>query len=46
MSDRVLEENGVLGEVNVLQCPLYFIALEPDLISLELEDAFRDIYLV
>lgn len=36
----------MLGEANVLHCPLYFIALEPDLLSLELEDAFTDIYLV
>ena len=41
----MLEENGVLGEVNMLQSPLYFISLEPDLLSLELEDAFSDLYL-
>ena len=35
-----------MGEVNVLQSPLYFISLETDLLSLELEDAFGDIYLV
>ena len=46
ISDLLLEENGVLGEANMLQCPLYFISLEPDLLSLELEDAFGDIYLV
>jgi len=45
LSDRILEENGVLGEVNMLQSPLYFISLEPDLLSLELEDAFSDLYL-
>jgi len=46
LSDRILEENGVLGEANVFHCPLYFISLTPDVISLELEDALSDIYLV
>ncbi|GAB7347422.1 hypothetical protein MBLNU459_g4343t2 [Dothideomycetes sp. NU459] len=45
ISDRILEENGVLGEVTVADCPLYLIPLEPDLLSLELEDAFSDLYL-
>lgn len=45
ISDRVLEENGVLGEVTVAECPLFFIPLEPDLLSLELEDSFSDLYL-
>ncbi|KAF2154770.1 vacuolar sorting protein [Myriangium duriaei CBS 260.36] len=44
LSDRILEENGVLGDANILQCPLYFIALEPDVLSLELEDATADLY--
>ncbi|GAM86025.1 hypothetical protein ANO11243_040350 [Dothideomycetidae sp. 11243] len=44
LSDRILEENGVLGEANILQCPLYFVALEPDVLSLELEDATADLY--
>lgn len=46
VSDQILEENGVLGEVNVAECPLSFMPLEPDLLSLELEDAFSDLYLV
>lgn len=45
VSDQILEENGVLGEVNIAECPLYLIPLEPDLLSLELEDAFSDLYL-
>jgi len=45
LSDRILEENGVLGEANITQFPLYFISLEPDILSLELEDAFSDVYL-
>lgn len=46
VSDRILEENGVLGDANIMQCPLYFVALTPDVISLELEEAFSDVYLV
>ncbi|CAC9890944.1 unnamed protein product [Aureobasidium pullulans] len=45
VSDRILEENGVLGEVTIGECPLFLIPLEPDLLSLELEDAFNDLYL-
>ncbi|KAF4552599.1 Sec1-like protein 1 [Elsinoe fawcettii] len=45
LSDRILEENGVLGEAVILSCPLYFISLEPDLLSLELDDATSDIYM-
>ncbi|KAI4756779.1 Sec1-like protein [Aureobasidium sp. EXF-3400] len=45
VSDRILEENGVLGEVTIGECPLFLIPLEPDLLSLELEDAFSDLYL-
>jgi hypothetical protein len=46
VSDRILEEAGVLGEVTIGECPLFLISLEPDLLSLELEDAFSDLYLV
>lgn len=46
VSDRILEENGVLGEVTIGECPLFLIPLESDLLSLELEDAFSDLYLV
>jgi hypothetical protein len=46
VSDRILEEAGVLGEVTIGECPLFLIPLEPDLLSLELEDAFSDLYLV
>ncbi|KAI5237854.1 Sec1-like protein [Aureobasidium subglaciale] len=45
VSDRILEEAGVLGEVTVGECPLFLIPLESDLLSLELEDAFSDLYL-
>jgi hypothetical protein len=46
VSDQILEEAGVLGEVNVHEYPLYFIPLSDDLLSLELEDTFTDLYLV
>lgn len=46
VGDQMLEESGVLGDVSVHQCPLYFVPLETDLLSLELQDSFTDIYLV
>ncbi|ROT37463.1 vacuolar protein sorting-associated protein 33A [Sodiomyces alkalinus F11] len=45
VSDKLLEEAGVLGDVNISELPLYFFPLEKDVLSLELEDSFRDIYL-
>jgi len=44
--DKVLEEEGVLGDATIGEFPLYFIPLESDVLSLELEDAFEDLYLV
>ena len=46
VSDKILEESGVLGDLSVEVLPLYFIPLEQDLLSLCLEDSFGDIYLV
>jgi len=45
LSDKVLEEAGVLGDTNVAELPLFFFPLEKDVLSLELEDSFRDLYL-
>lgn len=45
MSNTILEESGVLGEASILDFPLHFVALEKDLLSLELEDSFSDLYL-
>jgi hypothetical protein len=42
----VLEEAGIIGDVNVAEFPLYFLPLEQDILSLELDDAFGDLYLV
>ncbi|KAF4123515.1 vacuolar protein sorting-associated protein 33A [Geosmithia morbida] len=45
VSDQLLEEAGVLGDVSVSELPLLFFPLENDVLSLELGDAFRDLYL-
>ncbi|KAK8874959.1 Sec1-like protein [Apiospora arundinis] len=45
VADKLLEESGVLGDVNIHELPLYFFPLERDVLSLELEDSFRDLYL-
>jgi len=45
VSNKILEDQGVLGDVNVAELPLYFYPLEDDLYSLELSDSFNDLYL-
>ncbi|KAI1802474.1 vacuolar protein sorting 33A-like protein [Daldinia bambusicola] len=45
VSDKLLEEAGVLGDVNIAELPLYFFPLERDVLSLELGDSFRDLFL-
>ncbi|KAM0252058.1 hypothetical protein ACHAP5_001383 [Fusarium lateritium] len=45
VSDKLLEEAGVLGDVNIAELPLSFFPLEKDVLSLELDDSFRDLYL-
>lgn len=42
----ILEEAGVLGDISVEEFPLYFIPLEPDVLSLGLDESFADLYLV
>jgi hypothetical protein len=46
MSDRILEAQGVLGDATLHVYPLFFIPLADDLLSLELDSAFGDLYLV
>lgn len=46
VSNAVLEEAGIIGDVNIAEFPLYFLPLEQDILSLELDDAFGDLYLV
>ena len=35
----------MLGDTSIAELPLYFFPLEKDLLSLELEDSFQDLYL-
>ena len=44
--DKVLEGEGVLGEVSISELNVYFLPLENDVLSLELDQAFGDLYLV
>lgn len=46
ISDQLLEEAGVLGEASVSEWPLFFVPLADDVLSLELDDAVSDFYLV
>lgn len=44
-SEQILEQAGVLGDTSIAEFPLYFLPLEKDLLSLELEGSFADLYL-
>ena len=46
VSNKILEEAGVLGDVNIEELPLHFIPYEDDVLNLALEDAFGDLYFV
>jgi hypothetical protein len=46
VSNKILEDEGILGDVNVSEFPLHFLPLEDDVLSLELGDAFMELYLV
>ena len=41
----ILEESGVLGEATIFEFSLHFVPLEQDVLSLELEESFSDLYL-
>ncbi|KAL9002307.1 MAG: hypothetical protein Q9188_004764, partial [Gyalolechia gomerana] len=45
VSDRILEESGVLGDIAVEILPLHFIPLDQDVLTLAYDDAFGDLYL-
>ncbi|MBE7180098.1 MAG: Sec1 family protein, partial [Terriglobus roseus] len=45
IADQLLEDSGVLGEASVSELPLHLVPLGDDLLSLELPDAFSDLYL-
>jgi len=38
---QILEEEGVLEDVTIRECPLYFIPFDDDVLSLELECSFK-----
>jgi len=46
VSDQILEETGVLGDVSVFEFELLFVPLSEDVLSLESEASFADLYLV
>jgi hypothetical protein len=46
VSDKILETEAVLGDVNIAELPLYFLPLDTDVLSLELEESFGDLHLV
>lgn len=46
VSNSILEEAGIIGDVNMAEFPLYLLPLEQDVLSLELESSFSDLYLV
>lgn len=46
LATRILEEEGVLGEITVSSYNLQFIPLEDDVISLEYDTAFKEIWVV
>lgn len=43
---RILEEEGVLGDVTISSYNLQFIPTEEDVLSLEVENAFKEIWVV
>ena len=45
VSNKILEDEGVLGDVDIQELQLLFLPLEKDLLSLELTNSFQDLYL-
>lgn len=43
---RILEEEGVLGDVSISSYNLQFIPIAEDVISLECDDAFKELWVV
>lgn len=46
LCEKILEDEGVVGDITIGEYPLYFVPLEPDLLSLELDHSFQELYLV
>ncbi|EJU02729.1 ATP binding protein [Dacryopinax primogenitus] len=45
LCDRILEEEGVFGDLHISALKLEFIPLEEDVLSLELEGTYKEIFL-
>ncbi|KAG4302222.1 hypothetical protein PCK1_001494 [Pneumocystis canis] len=43
--DKILEKEGVMGDLIIGSFPLWMIPFESDLVSLELTDSFKEIYM-
>ena len=46
VAKKIFEEAGLLGDITVSEFPMYFLPLEQDLLSLELQDSFENLFLV
>ena len=44
--NQILEDEGIIGDINIAEFRLLFLPLENDVLSLELENSFSDLYLV
>ena len=44
--EKILEEGGVYGQLTQLDCPVLFFPLDTDVISLERNSLFADVFLV
>ncbi|KAK5088472.1 Vacuolar protein-sorting-associated protein 33 [Lithohypha guttulata] len=45
VSNKILEDEGILGDVNIQELQIFFLPLEADLLSLEQSNGFHDLYL-
>jgi len=46
LCERILEEEGVYGDITLNEIHLDIIPLEDDVLSLELHDSFKELFLV
>lgn len=46
IGEKILEDEGVLGDINSVEWSLYFHSLEKDVLSMELNESFGELYLV
>jgi hypothetical protein len=46
LGDKIFENEGVLGDISISELPVHFVPLEKDVLSLELDESFSDLYLV